>query len=103
MKQEEHDPALRPTDQSNPDMINEGDLSASSKIDPYKAVLTIYQARVEQLEQQGLVRRPSEIVDEWELEDHWDDLRRLYRQTCLEMGLTWPPPLLSDGDIDRCL
>jgi hypothetical protein len=96
----EQDPTLRPTDQANLDTVKDGDLSDSSEIDPYEAALAIYQTRVEELQQQGLLRRPSEIVDEWELEDHWDDLRRLYRQTCLEMDLAWPPPLLSDGDID---
>jgi hypothetical protein len=96
----EQEPAPRPTDQANLDTVKEGDLSDSSEIDPYEAALAIYQARVEQLQQQGLVRRLSEIVDEWELENHWDDLRRLYRQTCLEMGLACPPPLHSDGDIN---
>jgi hypothetical protein len=96
----EQDPAPRPTDQANLETVKEGDLSDSSEIDPYVAALTIYQAKVEELQQQGLLGRPSKFVHEWELEDHWDDLRRLYRQTCLELGLAWPPPLHLDGNID---
>jgi hypothetical protein len=62
------------------------------EINPYQVAESIFMARVEQLQQRGEMRRPSEITSEWEQEDHFDDLARVYRQVCLEMGLAWPPP-----------
>ncbi len=66
------------------------------EIDPYEKAETVFKARVEQLQRIGLIRRASEITDEGELDDHFDDLSRLYRKTCLELGLRWPPPPISD-------
>ena len=62
------------------------------KADPYEIALAVYELRVAQLTQAGELRRPSQIITEEELDDHFDELSRLYRQTCLEMGLAWPPP-----------
>ncbi len=70
----------------------ESGLSARQEIDPYDRVEAVFNARLEQLQREGKIRRPSEITDEWEQDDHFDDLSRLYRQICLEMGLEWPPP-----------
>jgi len=64
--------------------------------DPYEIALAVYELRVEQLTQAGELRRPSQITNEEDLDDHFDELSRLYRQTCLEMGLTWPPPALDE-------
>ena len=60
--------------------------------DRYKVAEAIYQARVEQLKQQGWLRRVPDIEDEWELDDHFDDLKRVYQEVYWEMGLAWPPP-----------
>jgi hypothetical protein len=72
------------------------DLSTPSPPDPYQAAKTLFMARVERLQQAGQMLRPSEITSEEEQDDHFDQLARLYRQTCLEMGLAWPPPVLDD-------
>ena len=40
----------------------------------------------------GHLRRPSAITDEEELDDHFDELARVYKQTRLFLGLDWSPP-----------
>ena len=60
--------------------------------DPYDLAEARFVAEVERLQQAGELRRPLQITTEEELDDHFDDLSRLYRQTCRQMGLTWPPP-----------
>ena len=67
-------------------------LSSQVDIDPYQIAEVIYNARVEQLKQEGWLRRVEDIRDEWELDDHFDDLRRIYQEICWVMGLAWPPP-----------
>lgn len=54
--------------------------------------------RVEQLKNSGELRRATDIADEEELDNHFDDLWRLYRQVYGELGLDWPPPLLDNFD-----
>jgi hypothetical protein len=58
----------------------------------YKVAEVSYNLRVEQLKQQGWIRRVEDIEDEWEQDDHFDDLKRIYQEVFLEMGLAWPPP-----------
>lgn len=64
-------------------------------IDPYEEALKVLNAERERLQQAGEMLRASEIGTEEELEEHFDQQSRLYRQICLEMGLAWPPPLLE--------
>jgi hypothetical protein len=80
------------TDQAGFGEARENGLSARQEIDPYDRAEAVFNARLEQLQREGKIRRASEIADEWEQDDHFDDLSRLYRQICLEMGLEWPPP-----------
>lgn len=54
-------------------------------------------ARVDQLQEMGELRRASDISNEEELDDHFDDLSRLYRQVCGELGLDWPPPSIVES------
>jgi hypothetical protein len=63
--------------------------------DPYDLAEARFVAEVERLQQAGELRRASQITDEEELDDHFDDLSRLYRQTCRELGLSWPPPAID--------
>ena len=63
--------------------------------DPYDLAEAIFAAEVERLQQAGELRRASQIRNEEELDDHFDDLSRLYRQTCQELGLLWPPPAVD--------
>ena len=51
----------------------------------------VAEARIESLKAAGLIRRVEEINDEWELDDHFDDLARVYRHTFRVLGLAWPP------------
>jgi hypothetical protein len=80
------------TDQAGFGEARESGLSARQEIDPYDRAEAVFNARLEQLQREGEIRRASEITDEWEQDDHFDDLIRLYRKICLEMGLAWPPP-----------
>ena len=75
-------------------------------LNPYWVAEAVFIARLEALQEMGLLRRPSEITDEYEQDDHFDDLMRLYRQACWELGLAWPPPPLDDEDdaeIRQCI
>ena len=69
-----------------------GSRGETSGVDPYTIAEVVYGTRIDQLQKSGELRRPSEIADQEELDDHFDDLRQLYKETCLEMGLAWPPP-----------
>jgi hypothetical protein len=67
--------------------------------DPYEIAQAVYEIRVEQLKAYGLLRRESEIDDEWEQEEHFDELAREYKEVCLRLGLRWPPlPVEYDPD-----
>jgi hypothetical protein len=61
---------------------------------PYAVAEAIFNLRVEQLKESGLLRRVPEITCEEELDDHFDDLTRVYRQVYFELGLPWPPPVI---------
>lgn len=64
--------------------------------DPYEIAQAVYDIRVEQLKAYGLLHRESEISDEWEQDEHFDELAREYKGVCLRLGLRWPPPLVED-------
>lgn len=63
---------------------------------PYEVAEAIYQAKVDHLKQIGELRRVTDITSEEEQDDHFDELSRLFRQTCLSLGLAWPPPVIDD-------
>ena len=60
--------------------------------DPYDLAEQAFATKVAQLQQAGRLLTPPQITDEEALEAHFDALRVLYRETCSEMGLSWPPP-----------
>ncbi len=64
----------------------------SPETDPYKIAFAIGDLHLEYFQAQGEMMRSSEIENELELEEHFDQLSRLYHQVCLQMGLAWPPP-----------
>jgi hypothetical protein len=64
----------------------------SPEEDPYKIAFTIGDLLLEYLQAQGEMARASEIENEWELEEHFDQLSRHYRWVCELLGLAWPPP-----------
>ena len=51
----------------------------------------VAQVEVDHLKSEGMICRVEEITDEDGLDDHFDDLARVFRQTFLERGLPWPP------------
>ena len=64
-----------------------------------EAALGAAQNKVEELKRQGLIARVEDITDEDELDDHFDDLARVYKQTFLERGLDWPPSPKDDTNV----
>jgi len=55
--------------------------------------MKIYEMVVEFLKKTGHLRRPPEIRDEDEQDDHFDDLSRVYKCPILFLGLDWPSPI----------
>jgi len=66
-----------------------------AEFDPYQDALKIYDMVVEFLKKMGHLRRPSQIRDEDEQDDHFDDLASVYKRTILFLGLDWLPPVLD--------
>lgn len=64
--------------------------SPSLEFDPYQAAEDIYARVVAFKQHRGELRRASDITDEDELDDHFDELARVYKQTLLFLGLEWP-------------
>ena len=87
-----------PPDQNK---IEEGDKGTQSNVDLYEVAELIYAAKVESLKEIGELRRAAEITSEEELDDHFDELARVYRQVCLELGLAWPPPPINDEEASQ--
>jgi hypothetical protein len=70
----------------------EPDLEDNSLRTWYTAAETIANVRIEQYKALGLLRRVEQIADEEEQDDHFDALADIHRESCLELGLPWPPP-----------
>jgi hypothetical protein len=66
---------------------------------PYRVAEGIYNAKVDHLKQIGELRQVTDITSEDEQDDHFDELRRVYRQTYLSLGLSWPPPTVDDRSL----
>ena len=62
----------------------------------YAAAETIANVRIEQYKALGLLSRSEQITNEEEQDDHFDDLQRIHRQSCAELGLPWPPPSMEE-------
>ena len=62
-----------------------------------KEAYAIAEARIESLKEAGVIRRVAEISDEFEQDDHFDDLARVYQSTFRQLGLAWPP--VEEGEI----
>lgn len=60
--------------------------------DPYEVAFAVTEIRIEQLKSYGLIRRVQDITNEWEQDDHFDDLANQHRLVCGRLGLAWPPP-----------
>ena len=48
----------------------------------WEAVDTINTVLVEQMQTAGYLRRVEDITDDWQQDDHFDDLRPVYRLVC---------------------
>jgi hypothetical protein len=79
-------------------------LSHSPPVDPYKIAFAIGDLLLDHFQAQGEIRRASEITNELEQDDHFEQLSQLYRQACELMGLAWPPPARApEAEADRNL
>jgi hypothetical protein len=86
------------TSESNIEAVREAFQLICNQVDltPYQVVEGIYNAKVDHLKQIGELRQVTDITSQDEQDDHFDELRRVYRQTCLSLGLPWPPPVTDD-------
>ncbi len=57
----------------------------------YDTAFAVAQWRIEALQAAGLMTRASDITDEWEQDNHFDDLEDIFAHTCRVFGLAWPP------------
>lgn len=60
--------------------------------DPYADAKVAYQSQLQTLIESGKVAVPSDSTDEADVDDYFDFLTYLYRESCAERGLCWPPP-----------
>ncbi len=67
--------------------MGECERSDQARLDRYELAEKVFSARVERLQQEGHLLKPTQITTEEAQEDHFDVLSALYRETCLEMGL----------------
>jgi hypothetical protein len=93
----EHLAGDRAVDQVGLDGLEVEEVANLLADNPYLAAEAIFNARVEQLKEAGELRRLPEIRDEAELDDHFDQLARLYREACVELDLPWPPIPIEDA------
>lgn len=91
----------RPEQRSKPSPTDQPEQEADA-FDPYKAAMVIYDQVVEFLQQRGDLLRPSQITSEFEQDDHFDALARIYKETLLFLGLDWPPPAY-DAPADKAI
>lgn len=61
--------------------------------DPYNLAWNLVETWREALQQLGQMSRLSDLKEEEELDDYHDELNRLYRRVCNDLGLPWPPPV----------
>lgn len=92
----EQRPEPPPIDATGLDETQVGNLDELLEVDPHAAAEAIFNLRVEQLKESGMLRRVPEITCEEELDDHFDDLTRVYKQVYFELGLSWPPPVIDN-------
>ena len=93
---------------AEPDLPSEILPDDTSAFDPYGLAEAEFMRRVEALQEVGEMLRPSQIETQEELDEHFDELSRLYRQVCGEMDLPWPPPTkklteeeLAESDLEE--
>lgn len=90
----EQEPHPNPEPYLPPEMLTDD----ASAFDPYVLAEVEFMHRVEVLQEAGEMLRPSQIETQEELDEHFDELSRLYRQVCGEMDLPWPPPAIRLGE-----
>lgn len=91
-------------DENNLEAVREALQVICNQVDltPYQVAEAIYNARIDHLKEIGELRKVTDITSEDEQDDHFDDLSRVYRQTCLSLGLSWPPPPLeTNGQVNK--
>ena len=71
--------------------INETPADLPDSLDPYQVIEMIANIRIEQLKAFGVIRRESKIMDEGELDDHFDNLAAEFAYVAALFSLPWPP------------
>ena len=68
-------------------------LQPAKASDPYDIAFNLVEAWKEALQKLGQMPRLSDLTEEEQFDDYHDELNRLHRQVCHDLGLPWPPPL----------
>jgi len=92
----EQRPASPDSDQQVFDAVQDESSFNQTEFNPYQAAMEIYELVVEFMKERGELRRPSDITSEAEMDDHFDDLRRVYHQTITFLGLDQSPTIIHD-------
>ncbi len=71
--------------------IDEVPASLPISSDPYKFIETVANIRIEQLKALGVMQRESQITNEWEQDNHFDDLADEFAYVTTLFGVAWPP------------
>ncbi len=65
--------------------------SLSNIDNPYEFIEAVANIRIEQLKALGVMRRESQITDEWQLDNHFDALTDEFAYVAALFGVAWPP------------
>jgi hypothetical protein len=80
------------------EQISSPTLPLAEAKDPYDIAWNLVATWQKALQQLGQMSRLSDLKEE-DFDDYHDELNRLYRQVCHDLGLPWPPPARDAADL----
>ncbi len=71
--------------------IDEAPASLPDSGDVYGFIEVVANIRIEQLKALGVMQRESQVADEWEQDNHFDELGNEFAYVASLFGVAWPP------------
>jgi hypothetical protein len=74
------------------EQVSQPVLPPAEAIVPYDIAYNLVETWKEALQQLRRMPRLSDLKEDEDFDDYHDELNRLYRHVCNDLGLPWPPP-----------